>query len=219
MAPQGKKKKDVREGSAARGRSRAGTSDPRPAGGNAVGGNDRPAGGDLPGGLATPGRNLIGPGAELQSPARDAEAPTPDAVPADLGVTRYVHAAFFLGGILTAFLAGKILGLVWNLLADWYYAVQAMPFLLRFGEGQRATITGLVGVVVGLVAVIQTYRRPGIRGWANDVAGELSRVTWPSKETVTNGTIVVIVASIIATAYVALLDQFWGFVTRLIYEA
>ncbi len=219
MAPQGKKKKDVRDGSTTRGRSRPGTSAPRPADGTSAGGLGGAADGDLPGGLATPGRNLIGPGAEPQPPARDAAAPAPDAAPADLGVTRYVHAAFFLGGILTAFLAGKILGLAWNLLADWYYAVQVMPFLLRFGEGERATITGLVGVAVGLVAVIQTYRRPGIRRWANDVAGELSRVTWPSKETVTNGTIVVIVASIIATAYVALLDQFWGFVTRLIYEA
>jgi preprotein translocase subunit SecE len=51
------------------------------------------------------------------------------------------------------------------------------------------------------------------------VAGELSKVTWPNRETVTNGTIVVVIASMIATAYVALLDKFWGFVTNLVYGA
>lgn len=213
MAPPGKKKKDASDGSATPGRSRAGTSAPR---------RPRPAddpGAEAPGGLALPGRNLIGPGAEIEPVAPDGDDRVQEATPAELGATRYVHAAFFIGAILIAYLSGKILGLAWNLLADWHAAVQAMPFLLRFGEGPRTTITGLIGVVVGLVAVIQTYRRPGIRRWANDVAVELSRVTWPNKETVTNGTIIVIVASLIATAYIALLDQFWGFVTRLIYEA
>ncbi len=219
MAPPGKKKKDDRDGTARPGRTRAGTSAPRrprPADGD---GGDQASGDDLPGGLALPGRNLIGPGAEIEPVAPDGEAGRSDATPAELGATRYVHAAFFIGAILIAYLTGKILGLGWNLLADWHAAVHAMPFLLRYGEGQRATLTGLVGVVVGLVAVIQTYRRPGIRRWANDVAAELSRVTWPNKEMVTNGTIIVIVASLIAAAYIALLDQFWGFVTRLIYEA
>ncbi len=219
MAPPGKKKKDDRDGAATPGRTRSGTSAPRrPRPTDGSGGN-RTSREDLPGGLALPGRNLIGPGVEIEPVAPDGEVGRTDATPAELGATRYVHAAFFIGAILIAYLAGKILGLGWNLLADWHAAVQAMPFLLRFGEGQRATITGLVGVVVGLVAVIQTYRRPGIRRWANDVAAELSRVTWPNKEMVTNGTIIVIVASLIATAYIALLDQFWGFVTRLIYEA
>jgi preprotein translocase subunit SecE len=34
---------------------------------------------------------------------------------------------------------------------------------------------------------------------------------------VTNSTIIVIVASAFATIYLALLDYFWGFVTRLVY--
>ena len=34
-----------------------------------------------------------------------------------------------------------------------------------------------------------------------------------------NGTVVVLVATAIATAYVALLDRFWGFLTHLVYGA
>jgi len=58
-----------------------------------------------------------------------------------------------------------------------------------------------------------------VRDWADEVAIELSRVTWPTREQVTNGTIVVIVASAVAAVYVALLDRFWGFVTTLVYGA
>lgn len=173
------------------------------------------------GGLALPGHNLIGPGALVteEPPSLAGAEAAVEAQPAELGATKYVHAAFFVAGILIAFLSGKVLGLAWSLLADWHAAVQVAPFLLRWGEGQRGTVSALVGVGIGIVSVIQTYRRAGIRKWADDVAMELARVTWPNKETVTNGTIIVIVASIVATTYVSLLDQFWGFVTRFIYEA
>ena len=53
----------------------------------------------------------------------------------------------------------------------------------------------------------------------NDVAAELTRVTWPTRETVMNGTLVVVVASTVATVYVAILDKFGGFVTTLVYGA
>jgi preprotein translocase subunit SecE len=49
------------------------------------------------------------------------------------------------------------------------------------------------------------------------VASELAKVTWPNREMVTNGTIVVIIASAVFTVYVALLDQFWSFLTTLVY--
>jgi preprotein translocase subunit SecE len=67
--------------------------------------------------------------------------------------------------------------------------------------------------------VFNQYRKESVRGWADDVALELSKVSWPTRETVTNGTIVVLVASAVATVYVALLDRFWGFVTSLVYGA
>jgi len=40
-----------------------------------------------------------------------------------------------------------------------------------------------------------------LRRWADDVATELSKVTWPKRETVTNGTIVVIAASLLVTIW------------------
>jgi preprotein translocase subunit SecE len=146
-------------------------------------------------------------------------AEQPDQEPARLGATRYVHAAFFGAGMLTAYLSGKLLTVFWNALAEWSVATRAVPQLLAYAEGERESLAMLVGVVIGVLAVIQTYRREGIRRWADEVAEELSRVTWPNKEMVTNGTIVVLIAGAIATVYIALLDRFWGFLTTLVYGA
>ena len=70
---------------------------------------------------------------------------------------------------------------------------------------------------MGVATLIYIYKKPAIRAWSEEVAGELTKVTWPDRETVTNGTVIVIVASLVATVYVTLLDRLWGFATRLIY--
>jgi preprotein translocase subunit SecE len=141
------------------------------------------------------------------------------ATPVHLGSTKYVQAAFFAAGVLGAFLLGKTLAALWNRLAEWPPAVRAMPWLLEYAEDERPTFTMVAGALVALVVVVQVYRKDGTRRWADEVATELAKVVWPNKETVTNGTIVVIVASLIATVYVGLLDRLWGFVTTLVYGA
>ncbi len=150
-----------------------------------------------------------------------AAAPTGESeVPTHLGAAqKYVHAAFFASGILVAYLSGKILQAAWNEIAEWPAAVRAVPFLLRFAEDDRANYTLLAGALIGVIAVIQTYRKEAIRQWANDVAGELAKVTWPNKDTVTNGTVVVVIATLISTTYIGLLDRLWGFLTNLVYGA
>jgi len=136
-----------------------------------------------------------------------------------LGTDKYVFAAFFGAGIGFAFLLGKMLAALWSHLTEWPWAVRTVPWLLRYAEDERPTYTTAVGAIASLLAVLYCLRNEGIRHWADDVAIELSKVTWPKKETVTNGTIVVIVAGIFATVYVGLLDRLWGFVTMLVYGA
>jgi len=136
-----------------------------------------------------------------------------------LGVDKYVFAAFFAGGIVLAWFMGKMLAAGWSHLVEWPWAVRTVPQLLRFAEDERPTYTTAVGAVVGIIAVVVCLRNDGIRRYAEDVAIELSKVTWPKKETVTNGTIVVIAAGLFATVYIGLLDRLWGFVTMLVYGA
>jgi len=137
----------------------------------------------------------------------------------EVGVEKYVHAAFFAAAILAAFLGGKLLLSLWNNLVEWPAAVRAVPMLLEYTEEERGSLTLIIGAVLGLFTILRYYRRPSVRSWATSVAGELARVTWPSKDTVTNGTIVVLVAGAIATVYVALLDRLWSYLTNLVYGA
>jgi preprotein translocase subunit SecE len=130
-----------------------------------------------------------------------------------------VHAAFFLAGILTAFLASKTFVLVWNSLSGWAAAVRAVPQLVSYTEEQRDSIGLVVGAIIGALVVIQSYRKESVRTWANEVAAELSKVTWPTREAVLNGTLVVVVASALATVYVTILDRIWSFLTTLVYGA
>jgi preprotein translocase subunit SecE len=136
-----------------------------------------------------------------------------------LGASKYVHAAFFAVGILAAFLSSKMLNGAWTHLAEWPAAVRALPQLVAFSEEQRETYTLVGGAVLGAVGVLQAYRKESIRGWADEVATELSKVSWPNREAVMNGTLVVIVASMIAAVYVAVLDRFWSFLTTWVYGA
>jgi preprotein translocase subunit SecE len=120
---------------------------------------------------------------------------------------------------LAAYLAGKILVMGWNSLAAWPAAVRAVPQLVSYGEEQRDTYSLVAGATIGTLLVVQSYRKESVRTWATEVAAELSKVTWPTREAVLNGTIVVVVASALGTIYIAMLDKIWGFLTTLVYGA
>jgi preprotein translocase subunit SecE len=154
--------------------------------------------------------------AELAAPGEGDDAL--DAA-ATIGSERYVHAAFFVAGILAAYIASKTLVLAWNELASWPAAVRAVPQLVSQGEEQRDSYGLGAGAVIGALVVVQSYRKENVRIWANEVAAELSKVTWPTREAVLNGTLVVVVASTLATVYVTILDRIWSFLSTLVYGA
>jgi preprotein translocase subunit SecE len=139
--------------------------------------------------------------------------------PTQLGATRYVMAGFFMATIAVAYVSGRVVAATWNWLAAKQWAVDKVSWLVSLGEESRETWGTLAGGVIALAALIYVYRREDIRVWVNEAASELAKVTWPNKKEVTNGTVVVIVASVIATIYFTLLDRFWGFVTDLVYRA
>jgi preprotein translocase subunit SecE len=139
------------------------------------------------------------------------------ALPAQLGATRYVLAGFFVAGMAVSFIVSKILNATWNKLTNTVWVSQHVPMLSRLSEDDRPTYTMLAGAITGLVVAVYAYRRSDVRTWTNEVASELSKVSWPTKKEVTNSTMVVIVTGAFATVFLALLDRFWGFVTNLVY--
>jgi preprotein translocase subunit SecE len=128
--------------------------------------------------------------------------------PMQLGHVRYVYAAYMAGAMLVAFLVAKIGHLGWYRLGQW------KPEL---GEPTDEIVYVTAGIVGALVALYY-WRKPESRQYANEVAEELSKVTWPSRKEVTNSTTVVILTTLFATVFFALMDQFWRYVTDKIYS-
>jgi preprotein translocase subunit SecE len=134
----------------------------------------------------------------------DAEGQTP----VQLGYLRYVYAAYMAGAMLVAFLAAKLGHIGWYRLGQW------KPEL---GEPQDEIVYG-VAAVLGVVVALYYWRKAEARQYANEVAEELSKVTWPSRKEVTNSTTVVVLTTLFATLFFALMDRFWGYVTDHIYS-
>jgi len=130
------------------------------------------------------------------------------ASPLQLGYTRFVYAAYMGGAMLVAFLVAKAGHLAWYRLGQW------KPEL---GEPQDELVYLIAGLV-GVGAALYYWRKPSSRQYANEVAEELSKVTWPSRKEVTNSTTVVLFYTLFATVFFALMDQFWKYVTDKIYS-
>lgn len=156
-------------------------------------------------------------GGEQGDAAKDLEGSEEGASPAQLGTERYVLAGFFAAGMIAAYVFGKFIHGVWVYLSNKDWFSQSLPTLAAVGDDEKTSISLVVGAVAALITVLRTYRRPDVRTWSDDVAGELAKVKWPDRKEVYNATVVVIAASAIATIYLALLDRLWGFITNLIY--
>lgn len=137
--------------------------------------------------------------AELESPET--------AAPTQLGTRRYVYAGYFVGAIGIAFLVSKVLGAAW---------LKLQGYAPSLGEPRDDVIMALSALIGGGAALYYWYRTRA-RQLAEEVAAEMSKVTWPSRTEVTNGTVVVIVTTIASTLFFALMDKFWGFLTNLVY--
>jgi preprotein translocase subunit SecE len=134
-------------------------------------------------------------------------APVGAASPTQLGTRRFVYAAYFAGAIGIAFLMSKLLDFAWLKLQSWKPAM---------GEPRDEVVMPL-SALIGTLAALYYWHRTRARQLAEEVATEMSKVTWPTRTEVTNGTFVVIVTTIVSTVFFALMDKFWGFVTNLVY--
>jgi preprotein translocase subunit SecE len=127
--------------------------------------------------------------------------------PAQLGTGRFVYAAYFAGAIAIAFIVSKVADFAWFRLQNYKPAI---------GE-PRDEIVMPLSAIAGIAVAVYCWYRTRTRQLAEEVATEMSKVTWPTREEVTNGTFVVIVTTIVSTVFFALMDKFWGFVSNLVY--
>lgn len=118
-----------------------------------------------------------------------------------MGVERWVQFSFIALGGLVIFIGDKLIEGIWG------YFAEPDPTIV---SGSAA----LLGIVVAFLA----YRHPRANELAHEVVGELSKVTWPTRDETYYSTVVVIVTSVIAAVYTGVFDAVWSAFTDLIYN-
>lgn len=121
--------------------------------------------------------------------------------PKTLGLERWVQMAFSVVALLLLWVLDRVITLIWD----------------RFAEPQP-TLATLGALVVSAVTTYALYRHEKINQVTHEVVAELTKVTWPGREETRVSTIVVIIASVIASIIIGVFDAAWSWVTDFIYK-
>ena len=112
-----------------------------------------------------------------------------------------VHLIYLVGAVILFYL------LQWSI--DWIWGY----FSTSPGDFQISLMAAVAAVVIGIAA----YKNDTAYHYANEVATELKKVTWPTAKEVRGATIVVIVMTIISALVLFLFDLAWSSLTDMIY--
>jgi preprotein translocase SecE subunit len=133
---------------------------------------------------------------EGESDEDEESADDDDVMPTQMGHRRYVYAAFFSFAIALAYFLSKATTAAWHRLSQWTPKV---------GEPREDLVTPVAAVAAAIVIFI-VYRRPDVRQLSDEVALELSKVEWPSREKVRRSTTIVVGATLGASLVFWLYD-------------
>ena len=113
---------------------------------------------------------------------------------------RYVALAYIGAAVLLAFVLGRIIH------AGLFYAgVEDMGLMGNRDFAISSFVAGIVAIGVGIFC----FKDKEIRTLADEVASELSKVTWPTRQETWAATIVVIATVAIAALYLGIFDAVW----------
>jgi preprotein translocase subunit SecE len=146
------------------------------------------------------------------------DASEEEALPTQLGANKYVYSAFFTAALIAAYVLGKSIHGIWATLSNRDFFALRFPWATSIHDDTKTTYSMVVGGLIAIVLAIRTVKKPSLRQWADEVAGELVKVKWPTRKEVQNSTVVVLATSAVAVTYLFLLDRFFGFLTDRIYS-
>lgn len=112
-----------------------------------------------------------------------------------------VHLIYLCGAVLLFYV------LQWSI--DWVWGY--------FGTAPSEFKMSLIAAVGAVVAGIAVYRNDRVYHLANEVSGELKKVTWPTAKEVRSATTVVIVMAIVSALILGVFDLVWSNLTDLVY--
>ena len=117
-----------------------------------------------------------------------------------MGANRLVHLMFFCAGIVVAIVLIQAV--------DWVWGYFAKP---------PAVYVDAIGLSVSAGATFLAWRNPTVFSTASEVAVELTKVTWPTRQETKWATVIVIVTVIIGAVILSTYDLVWSWLTGLVY--
>jgi preprotein translocase subunit SecE len=112
-----------------------------------------------------------------------------------------VHLIYLCGAVLLFYLLQWTIDWVWG-----YFATSP-------SESKISLISAVGAVVIG----VALYRNDRVYHLANEVTGELKKVTWPTAKEVRAATLVVVVMAIVSSIILGVFDLAWSNLTELVY--
>jgi preprotein translocase SecE subunit len=112
-----------------------------------------------------------------------------------------VHLIYLCGAVLLFYL------LQWSI--DWVWGY----FGTSPSEFKMSVMSALGALVIGVVL----YKNDRVYHLANEVSGELKKVTWPTGKEVRSATMVVIVMAVVSAIILFAFDLVWSSLTDLVY--
>jgi preprotein translocase subunit SecE len=113
---------------------------------------------------------------------------------------KWTHVMFAVAGIILAWLLAKC--------GDWAWGYFGKPNSFLIGTG---------AFVVASLVTLAAWKNEQVFTLAGEVTSELKKVTWPTRKETLHSTVIVIVTTIVAAAFLGIFDGVWSWVTRLIY--
>jgi preprotein translocase subunit SecE len=108
----------------------------------------------------------------------------------------------FLAGTVVAFYLCK-----WSI--DWIWGY--------FGNPPSELVQTVIAGAFALTLGVTLYKRDKTYTYANEIASELGKVTWPTAKEVRAATLVVLVMGILAAVILGLFDTVWSQLTEVVY--
>lgn len=118
-----------------------------------------------------------------------------------LGLQRWVQFAYIAGALALFWLFDHLIVAIWEVFAD-----------------SDGTLASAGAAILGIVVSSLLYRSPKVNKFSYEVAEELARVKWPTREETWNQTMIVLVVSVIAAIILGVFDATWSKLSDLVYQ-
>jgi preprotein translocase subunit SecE len=122
-------------------------------------------------------------------------------VTSTLGLERWVQFAFIAGALALFWLFDHLIIVIWELFAD-----------------SDGTLASAGAAILAIVISSALYKHPKVNKFSNEVAAELARVKWPTREETWKQTLIVLVVSVVAAIILGVFDITWSKLSDLVYQ-